>query len=377
MNRLKKNSIVAALSVLLLSTAAFSSNGSATPVSKYAARAAEIADSMDIKLLAAQLILSAVDGKSTVPEKTHKLLTEIPIGGVALFGYNIAPDSEKNRAFVKELSKYLSDKTLPPFVAIDQEGGIVQRIRGKAALPPPLSYWEKVQAGQNAEAAIAAIEQDAAKAGQELRHIGVTLNFAPLAEVLTKENQPFLKTRAYGSDSVYVTNAAAAFLRGMEKAKIASTLKHFPGNSGIDPHHNKVVLNISNAELETYIWPFKELIRREAPALIMVSHAIVPSWDTIPLTRSPVAVKHIRDMGFTGIIMADCFAMVAAGAPPEIAVVEALAAGVDMIFTWPNDLPKLYKAIIKAIENGTLSEARIRESAKRVIYQKIRYGVVE
>jgi beta-N-acetylhexosaminidase len=376
---IKKNSIMAALSVLLLSSTVFGSSSSAAPASKYALRAAEIADSMDIKLLAAQLILSAVNGKGTVPENTRQLLAKIPVGGVALFGYNITPDQEKNRIFNEELFNYLSGKTLPPFIATDQEGGIVQRIRGKAALPPPLSYWEKVQAGQNnlADTVIAAIERDAAKSGQELRRIGVTLNLAPLAEILTKENQAFLKTRTYGSDPVFIANAAAAFIRGMEGAKVASTLKHFPGNTGIDPHYNKVVLDVPEAELEVMIGPFKELIRREAPASVMVSHAIVPSWDSIPLTRSSIAVKHIRDMGFNGIILADDFAMVAAGAPMEIAVVEALAAGVDMVFAWPNDLPKLYNVIIKAIEKGTLSKERVREAAERVIYQKIRYGIVK
>jgi beta-N-acetylhexosaminidase len=376
---MKKNIIIATLSVLLLFTTALGSGGGTAPVSKYALRAAEIADSMDIKLLAAQLILSAVNGKGTVPEKTRELLAKIPVGGITLFGYNIAPEAEKNRAFVKELSNYLSGITLPPFIATDQEGGAVQRIRGKAALPAPLSYWEKLQAGRSntEETAISAIEREAAEAGRELRYIGITLNLAPLAEVLTKENQPFLKTRTYGTDPIFVTNAAAAFIRGMEGARVASTLKHFPGNSGIDPHHHKVVLDISEAELEIKIGPFKELIRRESPASIMVSHAIIPSWDTIPLTRSAIAVKHIRDMGFTGIILADDFAMVAAGALPEVAIVQALAAGVDMFFAWPGDLPKLYNAIIKAIETEALPAERVREAAKRVIYQKIRYGLVE
>ncbi|MDR3002427.1 MAG: hypothetical protein LBU89_14350 [Fibromonadaceae bacterium] len=348
------------------------------PVSERHLQAARIADSMDIKLLAAQLILSAMPGKETVSENTRKLLNEIPVGGVTLFGYNIASDPEKNRVFAERLFKHISGKTLPPFIASDQEGGAVQRIRGKAALPAPLSYWEDLQAKQgNADTVIAAIEREAAEAGRELRRIGVTFNLAPLAEVLTEKNKPFLKTRAYGPDPVFTTNAAAAFIRGMEKAGIAATIKHFPGNSGVDPHYHMAVLDIPEAELEAKIAPFKELILREAPASVMVSHVIIPSWDTISLTRSPIAVKRIRDMGFNGIIMADCFAMAATGAPPEVAVVEALAAGIDMVMTWPNNIQNVYGAILKALEAGTLSEERIREAARRVIYQKIRYGVIE
>ncbi|MCL2102280.1 MAG: hypothetical protein FWH22_11285 [Fibromonadales bacterium] len=351
---------------------------SPSPDAEYRLRAAQIADSMDVKLLAAQVILTAVSGKETVPEATRKLLTEIPAGGIMLFGYNIVPNPEKNRAFIEELSNFIASLTLPPFIASDQEGGPVQRIRGKAALPAPLSYWEKLSANQNsnADTVISAIEQEATQAGKELRRLGVTMNLAPLAEVLTEENKPFLKNRSYGPDPIFTTNAAAAFIRGMENAKIASTVKHFPGNSSADPHYHKAVLGASEAELEMMIEPFRELARRETPAVIMASHVIVPSWDAKPLTRSPIGVKHIREMGFTGIIMADDFAMAAAGAPPEIAVVEALAAGVDMVMAWPKDMPKIYAAILKALETGTLAEERIKEAAERIIYQKIRYGVV-
>ncbi|MDR3013617.1 MAG: hypothetical protein LBU70_10510 [Chitinispirillales bacterium] len=349
------------------------------PVSKHALRAAEIADSMDIKLLAAQLILSAIPGKETVLDSIHQFLTVIPVGGITLFGYNLVPDPEKNRVFVEELFNYMSGITLPPFIASDQEGGTVQRIRGDAALPAPLTYWERLQTeeGVAADTVIAAVEREAAQAGRELRRIGVTLNLAPLAEALTENNRPFLKTRAYGPCPIFITNAAAAFIRGMEEAGIASTIKHFPGNSGVDPHYHTAILNVSDAELEEKVGPFRELIRREAPAAVMVSHVIVPSWDTLPLTRSSVAVERIRDMGFTGIIMADCFSMVATGAPPEVAVVEALAAGIDMVMTWPNTIQETYKAILGALEAGILSEERVRDAAKRIIYQKLRYELME
>jgi beta-glucosidase-like glycosyl hydrolase len=82
-------------------------------------------------------------------------------------------------------------------------------------------------------------------------------------------------------------------------------------------------------------------------------------------------------MGFNGIILADDLSMAAVGAPPEIAIVEAVIAGVDMFFAWPNDLPQLYGAILKAIESGALSKERVRAAAERVIYQKIRYGIIK
>jgi len=338
-------------------------------------RAGQIADSMDIKTLAAQVILTAVEGKATVTEKTRKLLADVPTGGITLFGYNLSQNPEENRIFIEKLSNYMASITLPPFIASDQEGGAVQRIKGKAALPHPLSYWEKSKKS-SADTAIFAVEQEASKAGRELRRIGISLNLAPLVEVLSENNKAFIKSRSYGPDPIFTVQASAAFIRGMESAQIAATLKHFPGSSAIDPHYHKSVMNVSETELEALLAPFREVIRLEKPAAIMVSHIIIPQWDTIPLSRSPVAVKYLREAGFDGIIIADDFAMVAAGAPPEIAVVEALAAGIDMIMAWPHDLPKIHAAILAAIEKGSLSKERVKEAAKMVIYQKIRYGLV-
>ena len=349
---------------------------------EYRLRAARIAASMDIKKLAAQVLLAAAEGKDTVPERTRKLLTDIPAGGIILFSFNVSSDPEKTGAFIEELTRCIAAVSLPPFIATDQEGGEVQRFRGKAVLPPPLSYWDKISdtARQNPTAVsviFSAIEQDAAGAGRELRRLGVSLNLAPVAEVLTEENRSFLRRRSYSPDSVFVAKAAGAFIRGMDSAAVASTLKHFPGNSSADPHRRNSVLTVSGAELEKLLEPFGELVRNVSPAAVMLSHVVVPSWDTKPSSLSSAVVKRLREMGFTGIIMADDFSMAAAGSPVEICVVEALAAGVDMIIAWPKDLRKIHQAILSALEAGTLSERRIREAAERIIYQKIRYGLIQ
>jgi beta-N-acetylhexosaminidase len=341
-------------------------------------QAALLADTMSRKNLCAQVLLTAVGGREAVSERTRQLLTEVPAGGIILFAYNISSDPEKTRTFIEELYSYISGFSLPPFITTDQEGGGVQRIQGKAALPPPRSYWEKfsVLPETTAGTILTTVEQDAAGAGQELRRIGVTLNLAPVAEALTAENRNFLRNRSYGPDAVFTVNAAAAFIRGMESAGVATTIKHFPGNSAADPHLNKAILNISGSELETMTSPFAELVRRETPAVVMVSHVIIPAWDSKPCSLSPVAVRQLREMGFTGIIMGDDYAMAAAGLPIDVCAVEALAAGIDMIITWPGDLRKVHQTLLSAIETGKLPEKRIREAAERIIYQKLRYGII-
>jgi beta-N-acetylhexosaminidase len=319
-----------------------------------------------------------------------------------LFGYNLE-DPEKSRVFIAELSRCIEANSFPPFFASDQEGGSVQRFRGRAALPPPLSYWEDFQqeaarlnmdqgtgAGRTRtrpreekealdlvrERALLLVETGAETAGRELRRLGVTLNLAPVAEVLTGKNGPFLKDRSYGPDSSFTAGAAAAFVRGMERAGVAAAVKHFPGNSSADPHRHRAVLDLSPEELDRLIEPFRYIIARENPAAVMVSHVIIPAWDSKPSSLSEEAIRRLRALGFQGIVLADDFAMAAAGAPVEKCAVDALNAGVDMIMAWPADLRKLHRTILTALDRGELSEGRLREAAGRILYQKLRYGLI-
>ncbi|MDR0599067.1 MAG: glycoside hydrolase family 3 protein [Treponema sp.] len=351
-------------------------------------RAAELAASLDRKKLAAQVILTAVEGRGSVPPRTRELLSEIPAGGIMLFSRNVSQDPENSRTFIGALVQCVASLSVPPFIASDQEGGRVQRFRDKAALPPPLSYWENFQkaateaggAGKNSverRATILAVENNAALAGRELRRLGVNLNLAPLAEPLTAENSPFIQDRSYGPSQEFTREAAAAFVRGMERVGVACTLKHFPGNSGADPHRKKAELALSGTELNALVAPFAYVIREESPAVVMLSHVIVPSWDTRPSSLSPGAVRRLRALGFNGIILADDFIMAAAGDLVEVCAVKALKAGVDMIMAWPADLRKIHQALLAALDGGDLTEERLREAAERILYQKIRYGLIQ
>ena len=264
---------------------------------EYRLRAERIAASMDRSTLAAQVLLAAVDGRDRVPETTRQLLTKVPAGGIILYGYNMSSTIELTCSFIEELTQCVADLSVPPFIAADQEGGRVQRFQEKFALPPPLSYWEKVakaypsvlqrnirKEGFQAamEAAFLAIESDAEAAGRELRQNGITLNLAPVAETLTKKNRGVLGDRSYGPNQAFVVGAASAFVRGMQSGGVACTLKHFPGNSAEDPHRSKAVLNVSEKELEALMETFAETIHREDPAAVMLSHVIIPLWDTKP-----------------------------------------------------------------------------------------------
>lgn len=127
--------------------------------------------------------------------------------------------------------------------------------------------------------------------------------------------------------------------------------------------------------------PFAFLIRRgraRARAL-MVSHSILPALDSEIASLSPVVMGGWlrEEMGFSGIIMSDDFSMAAAGAAnAEAAAVRSLASGADMVLVWPPGLRRTHRAIQAALTNGSLPRQRLREAAERIIFEKIRMGLM-
>jgi beta-N-acetylhexosaminidase len=339
-------------------------------------RASSIASRLDTDRLAAQLILSAVDGRETLPEKTRALLMEIPPGGIMLFRYNVNAGSARAAALAGRIRETVREASgIDPFIAADQEGGDIQRFGGAASLPPPLSYWER---GGDRAGLFEDIALDAEKAGGELRRLGISLNLAPVTETLYGGNETFLKTRSYGPDGDFSGRGAAAFVLGMKRAGVASTLKHFPGNTALDPHRaGKVILQANEAELDRMIFPFKKAIAESEPAAVMLSHAAVALWDNRPASLSSRAVEYLRgDLGFGGIIIADDFSMAAVPGPVEQRSLEAVMAGVDMVMAWPGNIRAIHGALVSALRTGTLDRKRAEQAASRIMAEKLRYGLV-
>jgi beta-N-acetylhexosaminidase len=232
------------------------------------------------------------------------------------------------------------------------------------------------------EAALAAVERDALSSGREIRTLGVTVNLAPVAEVLSAENKPFLETRSYGPDPEFVEEAAAAFIRGMETAGVACVIKHFPGNTGDDPHLNAATLGGSRDSLAEKVRPMAALFAIPKVPMVMVSHVMIPAWDkNRGASLSGVVIREwLRgELGFKGLVLADDFSMAAAaasGLSPEAAAAEALIAGVDMVMAWPGNLRSVHRAILAALQGGSLSRERLEEAAARILYAKILMGII-
>ncbi|MDR0601146.1 MAG: glycoside hydrolase family 3 protein [Treponema sp.] len=352
-----------------------------------AARAAAIVSTLDERLLAAQVILAGVDGRRSLGGAMKELFRDCPAGGIMLFRYNLDAGKEAAKAFLAECAAFIgaagSPLGIPPLVAVDHEGGPVDRFGPGILRLPAAAFWRELADRDGKEAALLALEEAAFKSGKEIRELGITVNLAPVAEVLNAENFSFLEGRSFGEDPLFVEAASAAFMRGMGRAGISCTLKHFPGNTGIDPHRASPVLGGDAAALAEMARPFAALIREMRVPAVMVSHALVPALDGERIASLSPAVMEgwLREkLGFRGIILADDFSMGAvrdSGGGPEDAAVASLASGADMIMAWPSTLRRTHAAILAALEDGRLSREGLRKSAERIVAEKIRLGLLE
>ena len=373
--------------------------------------ASRIAAAMDDRQLVAQVIITGIDGRGQLTPGMRNLLEEYPAGGIMLFGYNLNIENTAIQALIADCSAVVDESgvvelqsdivIISPFIAVDHEGGSVNRFRrGVADLPHAISYWELAQS-EGRETAIDRIYTDSLTSGIIINSLGVNFNFAPVAEHLNEDNREFLHSRSYGPDPDFTAEAAAAFIAGMEEAGILCVVKHFPGHAGFDPHYHPSVLSGSVDAINNLASPFSTLIRRGTIAdtggrfsdgyarAIMVSHSVVTARDSENIASLSEAVMGTwlrQELGFKGILVSDDFIMEAARRPvntssqellaPETAAVLSLAAGSDMILVWAPDLRMTHNTIITALADGNLTRERLRDAAERILFEKLRMGLV-
>jgi beta-N-acetylhexosaminidase len=370
--------------------------------------ARRVAEALDDRQLAAQVIISGIDGRGQLSQDMITLLTECPAGGIMLFRYNLIADTDTIRDMVAYSAALVASGAsveLPPvespsiekgetdgkkevtgilpFVAVDHEGGAINRFRpGVADLPPAYSYWETAQ-NKGRNVAVTQIAADSYYAGRTIGGLGVNLNFAPVAEYLNQNNSVFLQDRAYGPDPAFAADAAGAFIAGMDLAGVLCAVKHFPGSAGDDPHLFSSVLPGDREAVAELAAPFESLARDGRVRAIMVSHSLVSSRDSVNVASLSPAVMGgwlRQEWGFEGLIICDDFSMAAAGGAsagrPETLAVQSLAAGADMVLVWPPDLRRTHREIQAALNDGRLSRERLREAAVRIILEKMKMGLI-
>ena len=371
--------IARSISLAAFVAAAFVSSTAATPVEVVGllSRAETIADSLDDEGLVGQLMMIGVEGVGRPSNASRLILERIRPGAVILFGFNVDDDPRSVASLAGAVRDACSVDTarirsLPPFVAIDHEGGGVYRFKGGLTRLPA--------AATMGLAGAAAASAAGSAAGTELRALGVTMNAAPVVEALNEANRGFLAGRAWSDDPAEAAKLSASFIVSCQRGSAAAVAKHFPGNAEVDPHRGLPVLTASRAVVEgAYLAPFRAAVNAGVAA-IMLSHAIVPAIDPDrPVSVSPKAVAILKgELGFSGIVLTDDLQMAALDGygDPGLSAVAALAAGADMVMlTGGRTALGARDAILAALADGRLTRARLRDAAVRVIAQKLRFGL--
>jgi beta-N-acetylhexosaminidase len=329
---------------------------------------------MSVAALARSIIAVGFKGATSVTAPLADLRAFGP-GALILFGRNVG-SAEELRELVTAL-RAIDD--LPPLIAVDQEGGRVARIGDPVAqLPAAMAIGAAGDAG--------ACEQLGVLLGRDLARIGISVDFAPVADCALEAANTVIGTRAFGTDPLAFGRFTGAFARGLEHGGVAATLKHFPGHgsTAVDSHLALPHVTLSEAELRARdLVPFAAAISGDAAQLVMVAHVVVEALDAQrPASLSPrILTTLLRDeLGFEGVACTDCLQMDAIAHDPGTVAgaVAALAAGADLLLISHSlDLARAAAdAIAAAVEDGTLPRARLDEAARRVRTLRERYAVL-
>ncbi len=307
-----------------------------------------------------QLLMVGLPGPR-VEEVARGLVRDLRVGGIVLFARNLE-GPEQVWQLTHDLQKEaLAATGLPLLIALDQEGGKVQRLRSPFSLIPPAR-----QLGLKATAA--EVEALARQVARELCLVGVNMNLAPVLDVARGPDCP-LWDRSYGPDPQLVATMGTAAIRGFLSGGVIPVAKHFPGlgDTSLDSHEELALAESDNASREQDLLPFRQAVAAGVP-VVMTAHLKVPEWDSRPATLSEKILQERlrRDLGFDGVIITDDLEMgaIATRLPAPQAAREALKAGADLMLICNNWQAAWDTAALLAQEAAL--EPRGREAAARL-----------
>ena len=317
-----------------------------------------------------QMMFVGIHG-TTLTENTKNALVGMHAGGVILFDRNM-----ENRAQVKELNTSLKTLTLntyslPLFLSVDQEGGLVARMKQHAYTAPPAA--EIGATGKPEEA-----YRHAKETGKDIRDLGFNLDFAPVLDISSR-----MHGRCYGTTPQQVTVFGEQACRGLKDSGVLFTIKHFPGmgRSETDPHTEKSVVNVPQQTiLQEDLQPFRHIIDQypHHQFMVMAGHIRYPAFDSKPASLSPAILKQMlrSQLGYQGIVITDDLDMgaVSEGYKPEEIGIVAIQAGTDILLSChdPAVQQRIYRSTLQALKDGKLSQADIDASVRRIVYCKLK-----
>lgn len=314
-----------------------------------------------------------------------RAIAEEQLGGVILFDRSVRGDVQnistpaQLKSLVESLQQHTENTIL---VSVDQEGGMVCRLKERDGFQPCMS------AARLAELGVAATRKESSTMASMLADFGINLNFSPVVDLNRNPENPIIGKfdRSFGADPVEVVELAAASIDGHHQHGVACCLKHFPGHGSSSADSHLGFVDISKSWSAVELQPFRQLVASGYCDGIMTAHVIHRGLDDsgVPATLSPDILTGLlrKEIGFKGVTFSDDLQMRAIrnGWDYKTAVQRAVLAGVDILVVGNNLEPRTdvvslgIKAINELLDSGRIDENYIRGVLHRIeeLKQKIR-----
>jgi len=309
---------------------------------------------------------------------TSELIREVQPGGVIIFGRNVA-GPEQSRSLLDGVRDLINTQ---PLFGIDQEGGLVDRLR-KIFTPMPSARTIRQHGDLAAARALGRVT------GEVLRMLGFNLNFAPVMSIMSDDRDLLsngLYSRSFGRSPGEVLGYSTVYMRGLQGTGMFGCLKHFPGIGAgeVDSHEEMPIVKLSHDDLIAQdLAPYIELFQRRDDRVrcVMVSHGGFPNinikeeftggrLEPASLNYAIVTELLRKELGYQHLVVTDDLEMGAIARHCEIedAVVRAFNAGEDMLLICadPEKIRRGYRSLLSAARDGRITQARLRASLKRI-----------
>jgi beta-N-acetylhexosaminidase len=349
--------------------------------------AEQILATMTLRQKAAQTLLVTFDGETLLPD-AQQMLADAPPGGLLLLSRNVSGVAQLQGLLASlQAAAMRTEPGVGLFIAVDQEGGSVQRIH--AGVPNVPSARRLAEDSDTAGAGKLATET-----ATGLLALGVNMNLAPVADVVG-DPESFLYYRSYSGDPTVVIDFVKTVTGAYERNGLISVVKHFPGHGGTsDDSHLKIAVSHASQTdyAKVHLRPFKAAIAAGAEG-VMLGNFIAWAYDPEhpASTSSRVVGGLLREgLGFSGLVVADDIEMAGAagtgtagtgaqagGATLGDIAVDALAAGCDLLICTGGaaDRSAVIDAIVEAVRSGRLPRERLDEAVGDVLGIKLRHGI--
>lgn len=334
----------------------------------------------------AQMLLLGFPGETLEPgSPIDEAIRRYGAGGVVLFDNNVdlgvtgrnitGPDQ------TRKLTTALQQASeIPLLIAVDQEGGVVARLKDRYGFPPSLSAHHL---GQQNRLDLTRSAADSVAA--TLEEYGFNLNLAPVVDLNSNPENPVIafKERSFSVDPALVTSHAAQFIKSHHQRQILTCLKHFPGHGSSHNDSHLGLTDVTNYWSSEELIPYRNLINQGLCDMVMTAHTFNTALDPdYPATLSKATIDGIlrKQLGFDGVVVSDDLYMgaIVQHYSYETAVEKAINAGVDLLVVAndkayrPDIMPHTVNLLVELVQQGRISRERIDQACGRIMAMKQR-----